>query len=546
MGALLSRLSIGAKLMLAPTMVLALLLLLAATSYYGAQQQQAALDNIFQVRFKHFKLVTESNSRAQETYGSTYYLLSAAASNYPADKLAIMGKDLEGRVKKIGEQLAEIGKGGNTTEEERTLLAAATKQVAVYQKTTLDVIDVALADYSMATTMMTITQKEFGTLSQQMKALLELEEKLSNVAYDAAAATSAIVVRMLVGVLLLSIALGLMVSLFVRHQIVVAINRIKTAAIDLKSGNLTKRVAVEGSDEVAQTADAFNESIAGFQAAVRQVLDEANAVSGASKLLSQNAHHVAEGSNRQADAASAVAATMEQMTVSVTLISDNAQHVKATSSQSLANTRAGGESLGRLLGEIVHVRQSFEAITASVREFMRSTVSIANMTQQVKDLADQTNLLALNAAIEAARAGEQGRGFAVVADEVRKLAERSSAAANDIDGVTKALTEQAGVVEKSLEAGTHSLGSSQSHLDDLDRVFASARESVSEASNGVDEIAAAVREQSTGSNDVARNIDEIARMVEENSSAIKLTSNAAKQLEQLANNLQVAVGRFQA
>jgi len=532
--------------MLAPFAVLALLLALAATSYYGMRQQQAALNNIFQVRFKHYQLASESDSRAQETYASTYQLLSAAASNYPADRLKIMSQDLQGKIKNIGERLTEISKDGNTTAEEKTLLDAATKQLAAYQKASLDVIDVGMSDFSMATTMMTITQKEFDTLSKQMRALLDLEEKLSNVAYQQAAATSGIVVKMLVGVMLLSVALGLMISFFVRHHTVAAIIRIKTAAMELKRGDLTKRVEVEGDDEVAQMAAAFNDSIASFQQAVRLVLDEANAVSGASKLLSENAHVVAEGSNRQADAASAVAATMEQMTVSVTLISENAQHVKATSSRSLANTRAGGESLERLLGEIVHVRQSFEAITASVREFVRSTVSIANMTKQVKDLADQTNLLALNAAIEAARAGEQGRGFAVVADEVRKLAEHSSAAANDIDGVTKALTEQAGVVEQSLDAGTHSLGSSQTHLDELDRVFASARESVTEANNGVDEIAAAVREQSTGSTDIARNIDAIARMVEENSNAIKQTSSAAKQLEQLASNLQVAVGRFQA
>jgi len=546
LGSLLGRLSIGVKLMLAPFAVLALLLALAATSYYGMRQQQAALNNIFQVRFKHYQLASESDSRAQETYASTYQLLSAAASNYPADRLKIMSQDLQGKIKNIGERLTEISKDGNTTAEEKTLLDAATKQLAAYQKASLDVIDVGMSDFSMATTMMTITQKEFDTLSKQMRALLDLEEKLSNVAYQQAAATSGIVVKMLVGVMLLSVALGLMISFFVRHHTVAAIIRIKTAAMELKRGDLTKRVEVEGDDEVAQMAAAFNDSIASFQQAVRLVLDEANAVSGASKLLSENAHVVAEGSNRQADAASAVAATMEQMTVSVTLISENAQHVKATSSRSLANTRAGGESLERLLGEIVHVRQSFEAITASVREFVRSTVSIANMTKQVKDLADQTNLLALNAAIEAARAGEQGRGFAVVADEVRKLAEHSSAAANDIDGVTKALTEQAGVVEQSLDAGTHSLGSSQTHLDELDRVFASARESVTEANNGVDEIAAAVREQSTGSTDIARNIDAIARMVEENSNAIKQTSSAAKQLEQLASNLQVAVGRFQA
>ena len=546
MGTLLGRLSIGVKLMLAPIAVLALLLVLAATSYFGLHQQQTALKNIFQVRLQHFKRASESDAQAEKTYAGTYQLLSAAASNYPADRLKALSQKLQGRIKGLGANLAEIDKDRNTTAEEKALVGAATKQLAAYQKAALDVIDVGMSDFSMATTMMTITQKEFDTLSLRMNALLDLEEKLSNVAYGQATATSGIVVKMLVGVLLLSIALGLMISFFVRNHTVAAIIRIKAAAMELKRGDLTRRVDVEGADEVAQMAEAFNDSIASFQQAVRRVLDEANAVTGASKLLSENAHLVAEGSNRQADAASAVAATMEQMTVSVTLISENAQHVKATSSQGLTNTLAGGEALGRLVGEIVHVRQSFDAITVSVREFVRSTVSIAGLTKQVKDLADQTNLLALNAAIEAARAGEQGRGFAVVADEVRKLAEHSSTAANDIDGVTKALAEQAGIVEQSLDAGTHSLGSSQTHLDELDRVFTSARESVSEANHGVDEIAAAVREQSTGSTDVARNIDEIARMVEENSNAIKQTSSAAKQLEQMASNLQVAVGSFRA
>ncbi|HUY02716.1 MAG TPA: methyl-accepting chemotaxis protein, partial [Rhodocyclaceae bacterium] len=306
MGSLLGRLSIGVKLMLAPLAVLALLLVLAATSYYGMRQQQAALNNIFQVRLKHFKLATESDSRAQQTYAGTYQLLSAAASNYPADRLKIMSQDLQGKIKNIGERLSEISKDGNTTAAEKTLVDAAMKQLAAYQKASLDVIDVGMSDFSMATTMMTITQKEFDTLSKQMRALLDLEEKLSDVAYQQAAATSGIVVKMLVGVLLLSVALGLMISFFVRHHTVAAIIRIKTAAMELKRGDLTKRVDVEGDDEVAQMAAAFNDSIASFQQAVRLVLDEANAVSGASKLLSENAHVVAEGSNRQADAASAV------------------------------------------------------------------------------------------------------------------------------------------------------------------------------------------------------------------------------------------------
>ncbi len=542
----LERLGIGAKLLLAPVMVLALLLVLATTSYYGVRQQQSALSNIYQVRFKHFKLASEAAFKAQETYATSYRIMASGAAHLAGKRLEAMGKELQGRVQQLGSNLSAITKAGDTTPEEKALLDSAGQHVDAYQQSMHNVVDVAVVDFEMATTMMGLAEQEFAALSKDLGDLLALEEKLSDEAYNTASATSAVVEKLQVGVLALSILLSIAVSLLVRRSIVLAVHRIKTAALELRGGDLTRRVEVAGNDEVAETASAFNELIGSFQQAVRLVLNEANAVSVASKQLSANAHVVADGSSRQADAASAVAATMEEMTVSVASISENAQHVKETSRQSLDNTEAGGASLQRLLKEIAHVRHSFDDITASVNEFVNSTVSITNMTKLVKDLADQTNLLALNAAIEAARAGEQGRGFAVVADEVRKLAELSTKAANDIDGVTKVLGQQSEVVEHSLDAGTKSLDTSQVHLDDLERIFASARESVVDASRGVDEIAGAVREQSTGSNVIARNIDEIARMVEENSNAIAQTSSATRQLEQLAHNLQVAVGSFKA
>ncbi len=540
----LARLSIGAKLMLAPILVLALLLVVAVTSYVGLQQQQAALDNIFQVRFQNFRLVAEASDDAQGVYGGTFQLISSASSNFPKPRLEAMIRELNARLKRIDERLSEVEKSPGLVEFEKAALAKVAKSFAGYRKSTTDVLDIAVEDYVSATSVMSIASTEFENLGQQFKDLIQIEQNLSSEAYEQAARTSGLVVKTLAVAVLLSIAVALLVSFLVRKSIVTAVERIKSAAMELKTGDLTRRVDCSGADEIAQTASAFNELIQSFQNTVRQVHASAQAVSQSSKELSASTRVVSDGSTRQADAASAVAATMEEMTVSISSISANAESVKNTSRQSLENTREGGEHLARLLGEISQVRKAFDAITSSVGEFVRSTASITDMTKQVKDLADQTNLLALNAAIEAARAGEQGRGFAVVADEVRKLAERSSEAANHIEEVTHTLGSQSAVVEQSLNAGTQSLGSSQSYLDELERVILSAKESVGNANHGMDEIASAVREQSAGSNDIARNIDEIARMVEDNSGATRRTMQAVEQLEQLSHQLEVAVGSF--
>ncbi len=311
-----------------------------------------------------------------------------------------------------------------------------------------------------------------------------------------------------------------------------------------KEGDLTRRVTIHGSDEVAQAAIAFNGLIDGFVDIIRQVNSSAGTVAGTAESLSASSKQIALGSQAQTEAAASTAAAVEEITVSINSVATNADEVRVLSAGSLQKNRQGNENVNSLIGEISRVQEAVRLIAGSVVEFVDSTRAIAGMTQQVKDIADQTNLLALNAAIEAARAGEQGRGFAVVADEVRKLAEKSAQSANEIDRVTNSLNQKSTHVEATVQSGLKSLAATQEHVESVSQVLGEAGMSVEKSAQGVSDIASSVHEQSMASNEIARNVEKIAQMSEENHAALESNGHEISRLEQLASELQRAVSRF--
>lgn len=330
------------------------------------------------------------------------------------------------------------------------------------------------------------------------------------------------------------------------------INGINRSLVELRGvmtrmaadGNLTVRSRVFGKGEIGQSATAFNSLIDEFAKIIRKVDSNAKSVSGTAAQLSASSRQIEQGSQAQSEAAASTAAAVEQITVSIKSVAENTEDVRKLSDKSLQQTQEGNKHVSAMIGEIQRVQEAVNQIADSVQEFVASTQSISTMTQQVKDIADQTNLLALNAAIEAARAGEQGRGFAVVADEVRKLAEKSARSASEIDQVTSSLNQKSTLVEEVVQTGLRSLNATQEQVARVSRMLAEAGASVLKSTHGVSDIAASVSEQSVASNEIARNVERIAQMSEENHAAVRSNTQDVVRLDQLARELHEAVSIF--
>ena len=309
-------------------------------------------------------------------------------------------------------------------------------------------------------------------------------------------------------------------------------------------GDLTRRVTVRSKDEIGQAAVAFNALIDGFTGIIRQVLNNAERVSKTTSRIAATSAGITESSQSQSVAATTTASAVEAVTVSINSVAENTQVVHGLSEKSLQQTEEGNRSVAEMVHEIHSIESAVNEIAQAANEFVESARTIANMTQQVKDIANQTNLLALNAAIEAARAGEQGRGFAVVADEVRKLAEKSAQSATEIDNVTSKLDEKSGRVEHAISSGVQSLQTTRKHVEKMSVVLNEAGAAVRESNVGVGEIAVSVAEQGKASSEIAHNVEQIAKMAESNHVAIEQTGRDIGELERMGVELQDAVARF--
>ena len=313
-------------------------------------------------------------------------------------------------------------------------------------------------------------------------------------------------------------------------------------SIAIAKGDLSRRIEIHGNQESLLGA------IVDMQSNLRQMV--ATIQSGASSLhatargIAGQMDQISTASQQSSEATSSTAAAIEELTVSVNQISCNALETENHSARSHQLAQQGGSLVQDAAAEIQQVATQISEASARIASLDGRVGEIDGIANVIREIADQTNLLALNAAIEAARAGEQGRGFAVVADEVRKLAERTSQATGQIAVMIRAIQDDTHAVVDSMGAIAPQVGRSVEKTDRASEVLHQIREGSAMTLDKIRDVAHSTSEQSKANSSVAGNIERIANRVEASAAAVRAAHVNALELERLSRELDCVVSRF--
>jgi methyl-accepting chemotaxis protein len=379
--------------------------------------------------------------------------------------------------------------------------------------------------------------------------ITELQELIAKLASEAAAQGSSIessTRMMILSFAVCGFIMGILIAFFIVRSITGGMARMVTLIQQIAANNLAvEDMQIVSEDEIGSAGKALNKMKNSLREMIQSIASTAEHVASASEEISSSATQQAQGSETQKDQTSQVATAMQEMSSTVLQVSDNSNKAAEAARKAADTAKHGGSIVEETLTKMRRIAESVGGTAKKMEELGKSSDQIGRIIGVIDDIADQTNLLALNAAIEAARAGEQGRGFAVVADEVRKLAERTTTATKEIAQMIKNIQDETKIAVTAMEAGTkqveEGVTSTATAGDSLRQII--------DMSNQVGEmithIATAATEQSSATEQVNNNMDQIAQLVKESAVGAQQSAKACQDLSGLALDLQKMVGSFQ-
>ena len=309
-------------------------------------------------------------------------------------------------------------------------------------------------------------------------------------------------------------------------------------------GDLTKRIVVTSQDEIRDLADYFNAFVGKLQGLISEITGNTKVLVDASGRLLETSAQIASGADEQSGRTTQVATASEEMSATVIEVAKNASSSAEAAREANSAATDGGKIVSMTIESMNGISDTAKESSEVIASLGSSSQEISKIIKVIEDIADQTNLLALNAAIEAARAGEQGRGFAVVADEVRKLAERTTKATKEISTMIKSIQDKTTDALTSMESEVKVVEEGVQRAQDAGSALTKIVTEVENVSNMIQQIATAAEEQSTAADQISGDIETVAGITCETAKGAQQINAVSEEVSTLANALKKTVSVF--
>jgi len=389
-------------------------------------------------------------------------------------------------------------------------------------------------------------QKDWGKVRKIIQPLIAQEQ--ANVAVTRSSVQEEVNGILITGILLglLALVAGLLMNYLVGKQVTKGVCDTADGLrrIAEGDGDLTQRLPVQGAKELKELAENFNTFVSHTQNVIARIADTTSSMTGLGEQLTNVASTTKNNANQQQASTTQVATAMTEMTVTVQSVAQSAQKAAAAATEAEEKTRTGAEIVGDTSDAIKILSADIERATETMSALESETDRVGTVLSVIKEIADQTNLLALNAAIEAARAGEQGRGFAVVADEVRTLAARTQRSTEEIQDMIEQLQSgaksTAGVMTSSQAKVQETVTAAERAAQALEAISAS----VATIRDMNSEIATAAEEQGAMSQEIERSTIDLSNLAEESLSTAVSADQTSAQLADIGDQVARLTATF--
>ena len=545
--------TIRARLIVLVAFLAAALLVVGGIGVYTAQQADKEVKAIFENQTVPMRELARIRRLVVENAGQVFRAIQhnpafeyARLHNHPVS----LHLDLvEKNITWMDETIVELKSHLLADSEEAKLLAEFQPLYASYVRDVLQPTIKALKadDYSAATVARFL--KDNGEFEQKMNPLMrsmaEAQQKAVKNTYDASVARNERMRTISIVTLVAGLLVGLGLAFQTVRSVTGPLREMQQMITHIaRDKDFRGELAVRSQDEVGVTAAALNELLVALRQSLGSIRNDIARVDDATRALASAADQAARASNDTSESASSMAASVEELSVSITSVSDHTREALNMANKAGEHSQTGGAVIRSAVESMSEIAVQVRTVGETITELGEHSDRISSVVQVIKDVADQTNLLALNAAIEAARAGEQGRGFAVVADEVRKLAERTTKATGEIAQMIGDIQHRSRSAVSAMEEAIGRIEKGSELAGQAGEAIEAIRAANGEVQRVFSDINEAMREQGAASYDIAQRVERVAQASEESSVSVKESATQSSSIRNLANEMRANVEVF--